>query len=276
MRREVPVETHDPLVSVIIPTYRREQQVVDAVRSVLSHGVATVEVVVIDDSPEQTAREAVLAIADDRVHYVAMEVPSRGRPALVRNTGIRHARGAYLYFLDDDDKAVPGGIDRLVTALQRHPRKGVAYGCVECFGPDAAIRDRYNRWFGWAARTSRRVRRSSWLTSGVILFRGTLIINSACMVRRDIALSLGGYDPEIDVYEDVDFFTRAIRQYGHVFVDSPVLHYSTGLQSLIHDLHDDTSLVSSSYDVIHRNYRRRHGTLEYRALQIASKLLPIG
>jgi GT2 family glycosyltransferase len=204
-----------------------------------------------------------------------MEEPSRGRPALVRNTGIRHARGAYLYFLDDDDKAVPGGIDRLVTALQRHPRKGVAYGCVECFGPDSTIRDSYNRWFSWAAHASRRVKISSWLTSGVILFRGTLIINSACMVRKDVAVRLGGYDPEIDVYEDVDFFTRGIRQFGHVFVDSPVLRYSTGLQSIIHDLHEDQSLVGSSYEVMHRNYRRRHGTLEYRVLQIASKLLPI-
>jgi hypothetical protein len=77
------------------------------------------------------------------------------------------------------------------------------------------------------------------------------------------------------VYEDVDFFTRGIRQFGHVFVDSPVLRYSTGLQSIIHDLHEDQSLVGSSYEVMHRNYRRRHGTLEYRILQIASKLLPI-
>ncbi len=151
----------------------------------------------------------------------------------------------------------------------------MAYGRVECFGPDDGIRDQYNEWFGWSARTSRRVRRSSWITSGVILFRGTLIINSACMVRRDVAVRLGGYDPEIMVYEDVDFFNRAIRQFGHVFVDAPVLRYSTGRSSLIHDLHEDTTLVHDSHVLMHRNYRQRHGTFEYRALQLVSKLLPL-
>ena len=212
-----------PLVSVIIPTYHREDQVVAAIESALGHGAAPVEVVVVDDSPELTARDKVLAIGDDRIRYGGMDEPSKGRPALVRNAGIQRARGQYLYFLDDDDRVVPGAIDHLVEAMQRHPRKGVAYGCVECFGPDAAIRDRYNRWFGWAAHVSRRVKYSSWLTTGVILFRGTLIINSCCMVRKDVAVRLGGYDPAISVYEDVDFFTRGIRQFGHVFVDAPVL-----------------------------------------------------
>jgi hypothetical protein len=266
----------DPMVSIIIPTYRREQQVVAAVRSALAHGAARIEVVVIDDTPDLTARDAVLAIDDDRIRYGGMEVPSRGRPALVRNAGIERARGRYLYFLDDDDLVVPGAIDRLVDALERHPREGVAYGCVECFGPDVAIRDRYNRWFGWAAQTSRRVQHSSWITAGVILFRGTLIINSCCMVRRKVAVALGGYDPAVSVYEDVDFFTRGIRQFGHVFVDAPVLRYSTGLQSIIHDLHKETDVIVDSYALMHENYRLRHGMADYRALQIVSKLLPIG
>jgi glycosyltransferase involved in cell wall biosynthesis len=268
----------EPLVSVITTTYRREQQVVDAVRSALEQGGSPLEVLVIDDTPERTAEAAVLAIGDPRVRSLGMEEPSGGRPALVRNAGIARARGSYLYFLDDDDRVAPRAIDHLdhlVYALQRHPRKGVAYGRVTCFGPDAAIRDRYNKWFGWAGRASRRIRWSSWLTCGVNLFRGTLIINSACMIRKDAAVRIGGYDPEIPVYEDVDFFNRGIRQFGHVFVDSPVLQYGTGKQSVIHDLHEDGTLVHESYVLMHRHYRERHGTLEYRALQVLSKVLPL-
>jgi len=61
----------------------------------------------------------------------------------------------------------------------------------------------------------------------------------------------------------------------YVFVDAPVLRYSTGRQSMIHDLDEDTTLVHDSYVLMHRNYRRRHGTFEYRALQLVSKLLPL-
>ena len=89
-------------------------------------------------------------------------------------------------------------------------------------------------------------------------------------------MALGGYNTELDVYEDVDFFTRGIRRYGHVFVDTPVLIYSTGLTSIIHDLHGDTTVIAESNRRAHIRYRGAYGWLEYRSLQVVSKLLPIG
>jgi GT2 family glycosyltransferase len=260
---------------VIIPTYHREQSVVRAVQSVLDEAVPGLEVLVIDDSPDGTARPAVASIGDERVAYLTMPEPTGGRPALVRNLGIERARGTFLYFLDDDDCVAPGALASLLGALHRKPRAGVAYGTVRCVGPDVAKRDEYNRWFTWAARTSRRVRFSSWLTTGVVMFRGTLIINSCCMIRRTLALELGGYDPDIPVYEDVEFFTRGIRHGGHAFVDHTVLVYSTGEPSIIHDL-PDSKPITRSYRTMHAKYRAEHGQLDYRALQVVSKLLPIG
>jgi glycosyltransferase involved in cell wall biosynthesis len=265
----------DPDVSVIIPTYRRVPELVRAIRSVLDQDLTSLEVVVVDDSPERSAQAAVGAIGDGRVRYETMNEVSHGRPALVRNVGMSVARGHYLYFLDDDDTMLPGALARLVQALDDHPKKGVAYGRVECIGPDAAIRERYERWWGRAAEISRRVRFSSWITAGVIMFRCTLIINSCCAIRREVALRLRGYDPDLAVYEDVDFFTRGIRQFGHVFVDVPVLCYSTGRSSIIHDLHGDTEPIHRSYTLMHRNYKRRHGVLDYRLLQLASKAIPL-
>ncbi len=264
-----------PDVSVIVPTHRRERLVVEAVQSALTQEGVSVEVLVLDDSPEGSARAAVEAIGDPRVRYHVRAEPSRGRPAVVRNEGIWMARGRHLYFLDDDDHVLPGGLAALASALDRTPAAGVAYGRVVAFGTDPAIVASYERWWSWADRVSRRVGLSSWLTAGVILFRGTLLINSACMMRTSCARELGGYDGAIPVYEDVEFHTRGIRRFGHVFVDHPVLHYRTGAPSLIHDLKGDTGPIRSSYAIIHRKYRQAHGELEYRALQLVSKLLPL-
>lgn len=264
-----------PVFTVVIPTYHREQQVLAAIRSALADELPTREVIVIDDAPDRSAERAVRSIGDVRVRYVAMPVPSGGRPALVRNYGISLARGRYLYFLDDDDQVVPGALGQLADALDRSDA-AVAYGTVHCVGPDERTLQTYTRWFDWAERTSRRVRRSSWLTVGVILFRGTVLLNSACAIRRDAAVALGGYDADLDVYEDVDFFTRGIRRYGHVFVDSPVLIYSTGLTSIIHDLDGDTTVIAESNRRAHARYREAHGWIEYRVLQVVSKMLPIG
>src|SRR5271170_3403582 len=90
-------------VSVIIPTFHREKLVVDAVESALRQEGVTLEVIVLDDSPSGSASKAIEAIDDVRVRYVKREVPSGGRPALVRNEGSRLARGRFLHFLDDDD-----------------------------------------------------------------------------------------------------------------------------------------------------------------------------
>src|SRR5690606_27169354 len=126
----------------------------------------SVEVIVLDDSPEASARSVVEAFNDPRVRYIAREVPSQGRPAIVRNEGMRLARGRYLYFLDDDDHVLPGGLRALVSALEEHPEAGVAFGRVECFGTDPDVLRRYRAWFDWAGDTAFLVAKSSWLTVG--------------------------------------------------------------------------------------------------------------
>lgn len=265
-----------PLLSVIIPTFRREDQVVRAVNSVLAEGLASFEIRVIDDSPDASAQDAVEAIGDPRVHYSVMEKPTGGIPALVRNRGIEESAGDILYFLDDDDVIAQHGLSSMLDALEHNKSAGVAFGTVDCFGPDDDIVKSYNQWFGWAGTTAKRFRRSSLLTVGIAMFRGTMIINSACCLRRSVALELGGYDPSIPVYEDVEFFLRAIRSHGHVFVDRPVLQYSTGLQSMINDLDGDGTPIAESYKIMHHKYIEANGQLEYRALQVLSKLLPLG
>jgi glycosyltransferase involved in cell wall biosynthesis len=267
--------TARPAVSVIIPTFHREQEVVRAVRSVLEEPLPSLELFVIDDSPERSARDGIRSLDDTRVTYLEMDPCSRGRPALVRNWGIERASGDVLYFLDDDDTVVPGGLAALVDALRASPKVGMAFGRVQPFGPNPDIVRHYVRYFEWAARNARRLRWSSWLTSGAIMFSGTLIINSACAIRRPLAIELGGYDTNMAVYEDVEFFTRAMRRGGHVFVDYPVLNYATGRPSLIHDLDGDVSEIAASNKLAHRKLREAH-PIEYRLLQVISKSLPLG
>ncbi len=109
-----------PEVSVVIPTYKREREVVVAVTmSALRQRAVTLEVIVVDDSPEGTARAAVEAIGDARVRYVKRAVPSGGVPAHVRNEGGSPARGTHIEFLDDDDHLVEGATAALVGALER-------------------------------------------------------------------------------------------------------------------------------------------------------------
>ena len=260
-------------VSVITPTFRRERQLVEAVRSALGQEGVTVESLVLDDSPEGSARGAVDGIGDPRVRYAKREVPSGGKPALVRNEAVRLARGRYVHFLDDDDRLADGALQAMVKALDARPDRGVAIGWVVPFGDDPKSLEEKRVYFERAAKVGAS-QPSSLLTVATILFRGTLMVNSACMIRREYIEPLGGFDPSIPVYEDVDFYMRATRRYGHVYVDRPVLHYRTGAPSLMHDLKGDNAKVEESYGIIHRKYRQQHGAVEFLALKVLSRFLP--
>jgi glycosyltransferase involved in cell wall biosynthesis len=88
-----------PLVSVVIPCYRQARYLPEAVESVLAQTHPAVEAVVVNDGSDDDT-ESVARRYGERVRYVWR--PNGGISA-ARNTGIAHARGAYLKFLDADD-----------------------------------------------------------------------------------------------------------------------------------------------------------------------------
>ncbi len=67
-------------ITTVVPTFRRPQQVGEAVRSALAQEGVSIEVRVIDDSPEGSAREAVEAIGDARVTYSKRDTPRADGP----------------------------------------------------------------------------------------------------------------------------------------------------------------------------------------------------
>ena len=90
-----------PLVSVVIPTYFRNEQLREAVESVRAQTYDPVEIVVVDDSGEAHARDAIDRYDD--VQYVPLDV-NRGAN-LARTVGIEHAGGAY-WDVDEADRVM--------------------------------------------------------------------------------------------------------------------------------------------------------------------------
>src|SRR5207302_118937 len=145
-----------------------------------------------------------------------------------------------------------------VGALERATNAGVAVGTVVPFGDDPTALSREQAYFRAGARRLRSVRTKFALVA-TMLFETTPLVNSECTIRRECALGVGGYSPLVDRCEDVDFYLRAIRRYGFVFVDRPVVRYRTGTPSLMHS-QSDGPLVARSYVQIYRQYRSQYGS----------------
>jgi glycosyltransferase involved in cell wall biosynthesis len=130
-----------PAVSVIIPTYYRNDYLEKCLLSVTAQTYEPIEIIVVDDSGEGFAEDVVSQFPD--VEYIPLEKNSG--PNVARNTGIDYASGEYVQLLDDDDTLRPEKFTRQVQLLEENSQAGVAYcaGQTECgdvFRPDPDAR----------------------------------------------------------------------------------------------------------------------------------------
>lgn len=105
-----------PWLSVLVPAYNAAAYLAECVDSVMSQGVEGVELVVVDDCSTDGSAQVLGELTQrwpGAVH-VRRHEQNRGLSA-ARNTLLDAAHGDYLWFLDADDKLMPGSL----TALQR-------------------------------------------------------------------------------------------------------------------------------------------------------------
>lgn len=120
-------------VSVIIPTYYRNERLRGAVQSVLHQGYEPIEILVVDDSGENHARP--VGEEFEAVTYIPMG-ENRG-PMGARVAGVDRATGEYVQFLDDDDRLYPNKLQRQIPLLANNDGVGVVYCGLQWAGGPA-------------------------------------------------------------------------------------------------------------------------------------------
>jgi glycosyltransferase involved in cell wall biosynthesis len=263
--------------SVIIPTFRRPHELIEAISSVLRQHEATIEVIVIDDSPEGSAEEAIRGLGDSRIIYLKNPNPTGGVPSIVRNIGWPMANGTFVHFLDDDDIVTEGHYAAVKAAFAASPTVGLVFGRIEPFGsgPVAQL-DHERQYFADAARKAALSGRfgSRFAFTGRMLFEKALLVCSSSVIRRECVTRLGGFDPSIRLMEDADFHVRAMRECGARFLDRIAIRYRVGGPSLMHSP-NPTEAQRQSVRLGHRQmqlkYRTEHGALEFFALALFTR-----
>ncbi len=201
-----------PRVSVIITTYNHEAVIAEAVQSVLGQSYRDYELIVVDDGSVDGTREQVSRF-DETVRLIHQ--PNQG-VAASRNTGIHHARGELLAFLDGDDFWEPDKLECQVAAAAAHPASGlIAVDGVQFSGPAILLESLL------APSVSGLLagRNSVTLRCYEQLLRENLICTtSQVMVPRYVFDAVGLSDSAFPVSSDRDLYIRIAAHYEMTFV----------------------------------------------------------
>lgn len=193
----------EKLVSVVIPSYSRNETLKRAIDSVLTQTHQNVEIIVVDDNPQESEwRASTAAIMseykdNEKVVYIQNEKNMGGGAA--RNVGIRASKGEYIAFLDDDDVYMPTKIEKSLEVFENSKDEKLAL--VYCFA-------KFINKDGNSTYSDRRVFRGNCLYEA--MEQNCIAATSQWMVKAD-ALKAVGCFAEVPCKQDSQTILRLLK-----------------------------------------------------------------
>ncbi len=108
-----------PLITIGIPIYRRTTFLRQCIESALAQTADNFEIVVNDDTEDDSVRTIVESFASSKIRYYHHS-PPRGQIAKL-NDFPEYARGEWIVYLCDDDILLPGYIEAVIKHITAHP-----------------------------------------------------------------------------------------------------------------------------------------------------------
>jgi|WetSurMetagenome_2_1015567.scaffolds.fasta_scaffold00064_36 glycosyltransferase involved in cell wall biosynthesis len=206
----------DKLVSVIISCYNYGGYLADCVESALAQTYKNIEVIVVNDgSTDNTDDVMQRYLSDSRIRYISQKNAGQ---ANAKNTGIKNARGAFLAFLDADDRWEADKLEKQIP-LFSDPSVGVVYCRAKYIDQDGREFD-YNMTSHYLQ--PRRGHVTEWLIFD------NFIQFSSTVVRKECIDQLGGQDESLNMGTDWDHWLRISTKYRFDFADEQLFYYRMG------------------------------------------------
>ena len=109
----------NPTVSVVIPVYNAEKYISDTLKSVLNQSYKEIEIIVVNDgSTDQTESIVKQNFNDPRIKLINQ---SNAGCSAAKNTGLKHATGEWIQYLDADDLLSPDKLEAQIRVLEGNP-----------------------------------------------------------------------------------------------------------------------------------------------------------
>lgn len=190
------------LISVVIPTYSRNNTLKRAIGSVLCQTYENIEVIVVDDNPADSEwRSSTASIiqeyTDPRLKYIQNERNMGG--GLTRNEGIKASKGEYIAFLDDDDEFLPERLEKQLNVfLERNNDK---LALVYCYA-------KFINKKGTSTYSDRRDFKGNCIYEAMA--ENCIAATSQWMVKKEALMSVGCF-PDVPCKQDSQTILRLLK-----------------------------------------------------------------
>lgn len=248
-------------ISVLVTTFERNALLAEALVSLQDQDLDDWDAVVVDNGRDEATRAQVRDAADPRIRYVA--APRNLGECAGRNLALRHAHGAYVCYLDDDDRLPEGALSHRLAALRAHPGCAMVYGEYRRIdgrgrpvdGPQVPPAQPYlaKRYYDALLERLGYERRATYgLLKQLNFVRGgTPLLHTAAL------RALGGFDPRLPVYGDYDLWLRVAARFPICFTDEVVYEYRLHDASVTARADGEASTEASAIRVCAKHTIRR-------------------
>ena len=223
----------EPLVSIIIPNREEKETLEECVESIFSKtSYKNYEIIIVENnsSSNEIFRYYKQLSEDPRIHLIRWK--KEFNYSAINNFGVRHAKGDYLLFLNNDVKIIdPDWITEMLGICQRrevgavgakliYPDNTIQHaGCVVGMGGIAG-----NMFVNMPAE------RTGYLHKASILQDMSCVTAACMMMKKPVFQEAGGFTEELAVaFNDVDLCLK-VRSHGHLIVYDPYVklyHYES-------------------------------------------------
>lgn len=208
-----------PHISVIIPTYNRSALVGKAIESVLSQTCRDLEILVIDDGSRDATAEVVRHFEAEHggiVQYLCQE--NQGK-SVALNNALAKAKGAFIAYLDSDDTWLPKKLEWQLKAMQAfgedHP----------CFTDARYVNNDKLQVTAFEFAGKKYEKDIDLVADPTALFLSTRsgVYIQTLLLRKDLALRVGPFDPKLRVGNDTDYMFRLALLSPFSVVNKPLV-----------------------------------------------------
>lgn len=207
-----------PTVSIVVPLYNKAPFVERCVASIRAQSMGDFEVIVVDDGSTDSSHDDFRRACEGDARFVLLRQPNGG-VSRARNAAIARARAPLVAFLDADDEWDPGYLRAVVDVAARHPDAVIVGTAYTVIYDDTQTFVRQGAFEGRELVPPREFF-DAWARLGNCpLFIG------ATAVRLDPLNAVGGFEPGMNLGEELLTFIRLLERGPVAFDDRPLATY---------------------------------------------------